>query len=115
MTILTFANWIAEAPGWILSLPQGLQRLIFQFYQVFIFENRWKFFTDGLVTTFVVTIGALMLGIIIGMIVALIRSSQFLTHLLISHVVGYSPFSSRRGVVVGFRANPRLPAIEAWF
>ncbi len=76
MTILTFANWIAEAPGWILSLPQGLQRLIFQFYQVFIFENRWKFFTDGLVTTFVVTIGALILGIIIGMIVALIRSTH---------------------------------------
>ncbi len=80
MTILTFANWIAEAPGWILSLPQGLQRLIFQFYQVFIFENRWKFFTDGLVTTFVVTIGALMLGIIIGMIVALIRSTHDSIH-----------------------------------
>lgn len=76
MTILTFANWIAEAPGWILSLPQGLQRLFFQFYQVFIFENRWKFFTDGLVTTFVVTIGALILGVIIGMIVALIRSTH---------------------------------------
>ena len=76
MTILTFANWIAQAPGWILSLPQGLQRLIFQFYQVFIFENRWKFFTDGLVTTFVVTIGALILGIVIGMVVALIRSTH---------------------------------------
>lgn len=76
MTVLTFANWIADAPSWILSLPESLQRLIFQFYQVFVFENRWQFFTDGLVTTFVVTIGALILGIIIGMVVALIRSTH---------------------------------------
>lgn len=76
MSILTFAKWIQEAPNWILSLPESLQRLAFQFYQVFIFENRWKFFTDGLVTTFVVTIGALILGVIIGMVVALIRSTH---------------------------------------
>ncbi len=76
MTVLTFAKWIALAPGWILSLPEGLQRLIFQFYQVFIYENRWKFFTNGLLTTFVVTIGALLIGIVIGMIVALIRSTH---------------------------------------
>jgi len=75
MKILTFANWIAEAPAWILSLPEGLQRLAFQFYQVFIYENRWKFFTDGLQTTFIVTLGALLIGVIIGMIVALIRST----------------------------------------
>ena len=76
MNVLTFANWVAEiAPTWALSLPEGLQRLIFQFYQVFIYENRWRFFTDGLKTTFIVTIGALILGVIIGMIVAIIRSS----------------------------------------
>ncbi|MBQ3118715.1 MAG: amino acid ABC transporter permease [Clostridia bacterium] len=76
MAVLTFAKWIVDAPGWILSLPEGLQRLIFQFYQVFIYENRWKFFTDGLATTFIVTIGALVIGVIIGMIVALIRSTH---------------------------------------
>lgn len=76
MTVLTFANWISQAPGWILTLPEGLQRLIFQFYQVFVYENRWKFFTDGLATTFIVTIGSLIIGIIIGMIVALIRSTH---------------------------------------
>ncbi|MDO5479075.1 MAG: amino acid ABC transporter permease, partial [Clostridia bacterium] len=76
MNILTFAKWIeGTAPEWILSLPENLQRIIFQFYQVFVYENRWKFFTDGLITTFVVTIGALILGVIIGMIVAIIRSS----------------------------------------
>lgn len=76
MAVLTFAKWIVDAPGWILSLPVSLQRLVFQFYQVFIYENRWKFFTDGLATTFIVTIGALVIGVIIGMIVALIRSTH---------------------------------------
>ena len=77
MNILTFAKWTAEmAPAWILALPEGLQRICFQFFQVFIYEDRWKFFTDGLATTFIVTIGALVLGVIIGMIVAIIRSSH---------------------------------------
>ena len=76
MTVLTFAKWIVEAPAWIMSLPEGIQRLFFQFYQVFVYENRWKFFTNGLATTFIVTIGALIIGIIIGMIVALIRSTH---------------------------------------
>ncbi len=76
MNILTFAGWLETAPSWILDLPEGLKRIIFQFYQVFIYENRWKFFTDGLATTFIVTIGALVLGVIIGMIVAIIRSTH---------------------------------------
>ena len=76
MTFLTFASWIADAPNWIVSLPEWLQRLFFQFYQVFVYQDRWQFFTDGLVTTFVVTIGALIIGVIIGMIVALIRTTH---------------------------------------
>ena len=76
MSILTFANWLETAPAWILSLPEGLQRFCFQFFQTFIYENRWKFFTDGLATTFIVTIGALILGVVIGMIVALLRSTH---------------------------------------
>ncbi len=76
MTVLTFAKWIAEAPEWILALPEGLQRFCFQVFQVFIYENRWKFFTDGLTTTFIVTLGALIIGTIIGMIVAIIRSTH---------------------------------------
>ena len=76
MAVLTFAKWIAEAPMWILSLPEGLQRLVFQFYQVFVYENRWRFFTNGLATTFAVTLGALVIGVIIGMIVALIRTTH---------------------------------------
>lgn len=76
MTVLTFANWITEAPNWILSLPKWLQQIFFQLYQVFVYENRWQFFTDGLLTTFIVTIGALIIGIVIGIIVALIRTTH---------------------------------------
>jgi len=76
MSVLTFAKWIVDAPEWVLSLPEKLQRLIFQFYQVFIYEDRWQFFTKGLQTTFAVTIGALIIGVIIGMIVALIRTTH---------------------------------------
>ena len=74
LTVLTFAKWIAEAPEWILALPEGLQRFCFQVFQVFIFENRWRFFTDGLATTFIVTIGALIIGVIIGSIFGIITA-----------------------------------------
>ena len=76
MQVLTFSNWLATASSFILMLPEWLQRLIFQFNQTFVFENRWKFFTDGLLITFIVTIGALLLGVVIGMVIAIIRSSH---------------------------------------
>ncbi|MBE7048282.1 MAG: amino acid ABC transporter permease [Ruminococcaceae bacterium] len=76
MQVITFSSWLGTASTFILSLPEWLQRLIFQFNQTFIFENRWKFFANGLVITFIVTLGALLLGVIIGMIIAIIRSSH---------------------------------------
>lgn len=76
MAVLTFAKWIVDAPQWVLALPEGLQRFCFQVFQVFIYQSRWKFFTDGLATTFIVTIGALIIGVIIGMVVAVIRSTH---------------------------------------
>lgn len=75
MTVLSFANWIADAPAWVLSLPAWLQNLVFQLYQTFVYQNRWKFFTSGLSITFIVTIGALAMGIVLGLIVAIIRTT----------------------------------------
>lgn len=72
---LAFESWLADAPGWIQPLPGWLQNLLFQLYQTFVYQNRWTFFTDGLKITFIVTIGALLLGVIIGMIVAIIRTA----------------------------------------
>ncbi len=76
MTILNFADWVASTPQWIQALPEWLQTFLFQLYQTFIYQNRWKFFTDGLKITFIVTIGALILGVIIGLIIAIIRTAH---------------------------------------
>ena len=43
-------------------MPEWLQTFLFQLYQTFVYQDRWKFFTDGLKITFIVTIGALILG-----------------------------------------------------
>ena len=76
MGIISFSGWLAEAPQWILACPEWLQNLLFQLYQTFIYQNRWQFFTNGLKITFIVTIGALLLGTILGLIVAIIRTSH---------------------------------------
>ncbi len=76
MGFLTFSSWIETAPSWVISCPEWLQEFIYQLYQTFIYQDRWKFFTDGLGITFLVTIGALILGVILGIIVAIIRTSH---------------------------------------
>lgn len=46
-----------------------------EFYLNFIKENRWKYIVDGLKTTLLVTLGALILGVVIGFLVAIVRST----------------------------------------
>lgn len=46
-----------------------------KFYLNFIQDNRWKYITNGLQTTFTVTIFAAILGVVLGFVVALIRST----------------------------------------
>nr|WP_054326072.1 amino acid ABC transporter permease [Agathobaculum faecis] len=53
-----------------------MQRLLFQLYQTFIYQDRWTWFAQGLRITFIVTIGALILGIIIGLLVAMVRTAH---------------------------------------
>ncbi len=76
MNIVSFADWLAQAPVWFQSWPQWIQNLCFQFYQTFIYQDRYMFFVNGLKITFIVTIGALILGVIIGLIIAIIRVSH---------------------------------------
>lgn len=75
MATLTFAKWIADAPQWVLGLSEGLQRFVFRLYQCFVYGDRWKMYTSGLRITFIVTLGALALGVVIGLILAVIRTS----------------------------------------
>ncbi len=52
-----------------------MEQLKEKFYTNFIAEQRWRYVTEGLSTTFIVTIFAILLGIVIGFIVAIIRST----------------------------------------
>ena len=80
MTILDFSSWLQDvAPSWVASLPTTLQNFMFQLYQTFIYADRWTFFTDGLKITFIVTLGSLLLGVIIGFLIALVRTSHDLS------------------------------------
>lgn len=47
-----------------------------KFYNTFIVENRWTYLLNGLGTTLLITAFALMIGIILGFIVAIIRSTN---------------------------------------
>lgn len=47
-----------------------------EFVLNFIAEDRWKYLTDGLATTLTVTFFALLLGIAIGVVVAVVRSTH---------------------------------------
>lgn len=51
------------------------QDLQFQFTQSFIDKNRWALYLNGLKISFIVMLGALALGIILGVMVAVIRTA----------------------------------------
>ncbi len=76
MSIVSFADWLEQAPQWLLSCPEWLQNFMYQLYQTFVYQDRYMFFVNGLKITFIVTIGALILGVIIGLIIAIIRVSH---------------------------------------
>ena len=76
MTILSLEGWLATAPAWVTGLPDGLQWLAFQLYQTFIYQDRWTWFVNGLKITFLVTLGALALGVVLGLLVAILRTAH---------------------------------------
>ena len=77
MQFMKFDDWLGVMPGWLQALPESLQDIIYQVFQTFVFEGRWyTFFLNGLKTTFIIAIGALILGIIIGVLVAVVRSAH---------------------------------------
>lgn len=49
----------------------SLQR---QFIQAFIEDGRWKNYLDGLGISLLLTIGALVLGVLIGVLIAVVRT-----------------------------------------
>lgn len=75
MTVMTLDAWLQTAPAWVQNAPEWFRNLVYQLYQTFLFENRWKLFLDGLKITLIVTVGALAMGTVIGLIIAVIRTS----------------------------------------
>ena len=52
------------------------------FKRNFITDNRWKYIVDGLETTLLVTFLALVLGVVLGFLVAIIRATHDKTNKL---------------------------------
>ena len=65
--------WPEVAPGWITAGPAWLYELGYDFYQSFIFDDRYMMFVKGLGNTLIVTAMALVLGVILGVVVSLVR------------------------------------------
>lgn len=76
MNGITMDQWLKIVPDSVVNLPEGLRNLLFQLYQTFIAADRWKWFLNGLKITFAVTIGALILGVIIGLLIAIVRTAH---------------------------------------
>ena len=47
-----------------------------KFYKTFIVDDRWKYLTNGLKNTIVITLFAVMLGIVLGFLIAIVRSTH---------------------------------------
>ena len=72
--------FLESAPEWILNLPESIREIFYLFYKCFIYKDRYQMFLDGLGNTLTLTALALMLGIVLGVVVALIRSSWDKNH-----------------------------------
>lgn len=58
------------------------EKLRDDFYLNFITDDRWKYITDGLQNTLKITFFAVLIGIVLGFVVAIIRSTYESTHKL---------------------------------
>lgn len=63
-------------------VQNGIQSFKDDFVLNFITDDRWKYITDGVVTTLKITFFAVLLGIALGFLVAIIRSTYEKTHKL---------------------------------
>ena len=67
--------WPDVAPQWILNLPKGLEEFFYDLYKSFLFDNRYMLYVRGLGNTLLLTALALLMGIVLGVIVALVRAT----------------------------------------
>ena len=65
--------WPTVAPQWILDLPEWLEEFCYDIYKCFIFDNRYEMYIEGLGNTLLMTFLALLIGVALGVVVALVR------------------------------------------
>lgn len=65
--------WPTVAPEWILTAPEWLEEFCFDIYKCFLFDNRYEMYITGLRNTLLMTAFALLMGVVLGIVVALIR------------------------------------------
>ena len=53
-----------------------MNKLIADFQQNFLDESRWKYLTKGLGTTLTITFFAVIIGFVLGFLVAIVRSTH---------------------------------------
>jgi His/Glu/Gln/Arg/opine family amino acid ABC transporter permease subunit len=53
-----------------------LDSFLDKLYDTFIFEDRWKYLVNGLKTTLIITVFAVMIGMVLGFLVAIIRATH---------------------------------------
>ncbi len=67
--------WQEVAPSWMTNLPEWLHEFFFTFYKSFIYDNRYELMVEGLGNTLLLTFTALILGVALGVVVAIVRVS----------------------------------------
>lgn len=71
----TMTTWLAAAPDWVMNLPDWAYNQCYAFYKAFIFDNRYLKLLEGLGNTLELTFFALLLGLVLGVVVAIVRVS----------------------------------------
>lgn len=56
-------------------MPEWITKLIADFNTAFIVDNRWKYLVEGVQNTLILTFFALILGVVLGVIIAAIRTT----------------------------------------
>ncbi len=66
-------QWLATAPDWMLNAPEWLNTIFYKVFKCFIYDDRYMMYVKGLGNTLTLTFFALLLGIVLGVVVALVR------------------------------------------
>lgn len=75
MRISPAQMWAEVAPQWILNLPAWLGEFCYDFFKSFIYDNRYELYVKGLGNTLLLTAMATLMGIVLGVLIALVRST----------------------------------------